>query len=37
MLNKCSEENKFLTIMLKEDIHVEGFAILNQEFYSSNV
>ncbi|KRX04006.1 Galactose-binding domain protein [Pseudocohnilembus persalinus] len=37
LMNECSRNNKFITIMLKEDVTVEGFSIINKEFYSSNV
>ncbi len=37
MINECSIEEKYLVIMLKEDITIEAFSIINNEFYSSNV
>ncbi|EAS03093.2 Sad1/UNC-like carboxy-terminal protein (macronuclear) [Tetrahymena thermophila SB210] len=37
MLNKCSMKNKYIVVSLKEDININGFAIINKEFYSSNV
>ncbi|KAL4493480.1 hypothetical protein ABPG72_007488 [Tetrahymena utriculariae] len=37
MLNKCSTKNKYIVVSLKEDININGFAIINKEFYSSNV
>lgn len=37
MLNKCSTKNKYIVVSLKEDININGFAIINTEFYSSNV
>ena len=37
MMNQCRVPEKFLVVMLKEDINIEGFSIINREFYSSNV
>lgn len=36
MLNPCSAPNKYVVIMLNEDISIKSVAIINQEFYSSN-
>lgn len=37
MLNKCSTPNKYVVMSLKEDITINGFAVINKEFYSSSV
>jgi hypothetical protein len=37
MITQCSIHNKYIVIMLKEDINVEAFSLVNLEFYSSNV
>lgn len=37
MLNKCSTPNKYVVMSLKEDITINGFAVINTEFYSSSV
>ncbi len=37
MINECTTNNKYIIIMLKEDITIEAFSIINNEYFSSNV
>lgn len=37
MINKCSAKDKYVVIRLTEDILINEFALVNREFYSSNL
>lgn len=37
MITQCDIKDKYIVVMLKEDIDVEAFSLVNYEFYSSNV
>jgi len=37
MFTNCNENNQHLVLRLSEDILIESFEILNQEYYSRNV
>ena len=37
MINKCSTKEKYIVIRLTEDMLMHEFAIINREFYSSNL
>ena len=37
MINKCSNKEKYVLIRLTEDMLMHDFALVNREFYSSNL
>jgi hypothetical protein len=37
MINKCSSVDKYIVIRLTEDMLMHEFALINREFYSSNL
>lgn len=37
MINKCSNKEKYVLIRLTEDMLMHEFALVNREFYSSNL